>query len=244
MNNTTITGADLPALYGKSIRTVQMTYKDVAGQPFDRNAQVSPDIIAQLDAKWLREKGATKTKAPRKSYAKAQSGAEAQQFVFSRNDAQVVAQQLAQVSPIVAPKIAPVVAPPAQEETSDAQISRNWRDVLSDIICIGVVLFHAWLIAYDCSQMWGVPGTIGGTLAFMVQGLALLYSTDPNKTRTSETAILVVFLIDLLAWFVHYPTFMDNATASASAIVTGVLCGVLCLFSFMASYLYRDSKII
>lgn len=249
MNNTQLTGADLFARYGvTNPRTMQWRYKETTGQPFDRNAQVPTDILAQLDAKWLREIGATKEKTPRKSYAKAQTGGAAQCFIFARKDAQEVAQPLAQVAPIVAPIIAPVSRNEVAQETQQpAQISRNWRDDLADFICIGVVIFHAFLIAYDCATQWGTAGLIGGVLAFALQCLALLYATDNNKTRTSEWALFVVGLIDVAAWFVHSPTFQKAAELAKNGVspfVTDIFAGALCLFSFTALYLYRDSKII
>lgn len=269
-----ITGADLLSRYPKGVRMIQIAYKQVSGQPFDRNGVVAPDILAQLDAKYL--PGASKAPAQKRratvrnfrqvevqkcgyvsECGRCENGVInngeicpqckgagynplnefAQHVTFSRNETPVISQPAA--AQVSQPEIAP-----EQGSEQVAQVSRNWRDWLSDAICICIVVFHAGLIAYDCAKMWDTPGAIGGVIAFMVQCLALLYSTDPNKTRTSETALFVVAGVDFLAWFVHYPTFADNAAHTASDIVTGVLCGVLCVFSFVASFLYRDSKII
>lgn len=237
MENTQhITGADLLNRYPKGVRMIQIAYKQVSGASFDRNGVVAPEVLAQLDAKYL--PGASKAPAQkRRATVRNFRQVEAAQHVtFSRNIAQ-------ETAPVIAPVAQPEIAQ-EQTQNDNAQVSRNWRDKLSDAICICIVVFHAGLIAYDCAQMWDTPGAIGGVIAFMVQCLALLYSTDPNKTRTSETALFVVAGVDFLAWFVHYPTFADNAAHTASDVVTGVLCGVLCVFSFMASFLYRDSKII
>lgn len=232
----TITGADLLNRYPKGVRMIQIAYKQVSGASFDRNGVVAPEVLAQLDAKYL--PGASKAPA-QKRRAKVRTFRQveaAQHVTFSRNIAQ-------ETAPVVAPVAQPEITQEQMPE-QDAQVSRNWRDRLSDAICICIVVFHAGLIAYDCAQMWGTPGKIGGGIAFLVQCLALLYATDPNKVRTSERALYVCFAIDVLAVFVHYPTFTDSASYMANKVTTCVFSIVICAFSFTALSLYRDSKII
>lgn len=134
--------------------------------------------------------------------------------------------------------------PQAQEETQiQVQIKPGFITVLTDVLSIGLVISHALLIAYDCSFLWKTPGIIGGVLAFGAQCLALLYSSDATKPRTSEAAVWFVFIIDFAAWFVHYQTFIRNAQENINTIMTGAFCAVICAVSFAALWLYRDSKL-
>lgn len=147
--------------------------------------------------------------------------------------------QPAAVQPVPVAASMPKIQEQEQEATNNWELVWAW---LEDVLCIGIVMGHAILIAYDCAALWATPGLIGGGLAFMLQCLALLYSRNQDKVRTSGTALWVVAFVDVCAWFVHYPTFLASS-ADVSPIVTGSLCALLCFFSFIALYLYRDSKI-
>jgi len=115
------------------------------------------------------------------------------------------------------------------------------RRAAFDLTCISIVFGHAVLIWYDCAAMWGTPGLIAGGIAFLVVLATLLIATDNTRERTSETALWVVFLIDVSAWWIHYPTFLRSA--NIGEVQTGALAALLCAFSFAALYIYRDSKI-
>lgn len=113
------------------------------------------------------------------------------------------------------------------------------RRALLDIILVGIVVGHAGLIWYDCADLWGVPGQIGGGLAFFIIVAAVMLATDPAKNITSQIALVFAFLVDFAAWWVHYPVFQ---TYSVSDEITGVLCAFLCLMSFGALLIYRHQK--
>lgn len=115
------------------------------------------------------------------------------------------------------------------------------RGIVFDVVCIGIVVGHASLIWYDCATQWGAPGTIGGGLAFLIVMAALLISTDASRVRTSASALWFVFFVDAAAWFVHYPTFQMYADIGDTE--TGAFAAFLCLSSWVALYIYRDSKI-
>ncbi len=121
----------------------------------------------------------------------------------------------------------------------------NWpslatvRRFFLDTILIGLVIGHAGLIWYDCAELWDVPGQIGGGLAFFIVVAALMLATDATKNVTSQIALVLVFLIDVAAWFVHRPVF---ETYRADGTVTDVLCGFLCGMSFGALLIYRHQK--
>ena len=141
---------------------------------------------------------------------------------------------------IVKPLSNPVVSkgvPPVKKKIDVRAI----RSGVIDLLLCAIVAGHAILIWYDCSVLWGVAGLIGGGLSFLVVLAALLLSTDDLKPRTSETAIWFIFLVDGLAWKAHYDVFVKAATTSE--MVTGVICAFFCACSFVALYLFRDSKL-
>lgn len=109
-------------------------------------------------------------------------------------------------------------------------------------ILVAVVIGHAGLIWFDCAVLWGAPGVIGGGMSFLIALAAVLLSFDSDRPRTSETALWVVFCVDVAAWFVHFPTFKASA-AHVGDLHTGFISGFICLFSFAALYMLRDSKL-
>jgi hypothetical protein len=117
----------------------------------------------------------------------------------------------------------------------------NWRGIAFDIVAVGIVIAHAGLIWFDCVQLWGLPGGIAGGIAFMVVLLTLLVSSDPSRGRTSGNALVFAGIIDVCAWWVHYPAFKHYA--AAPDWLTGCICAVVCAASFAALYLFRDIKI-
>lgn len=140
-------------------------------------------------------------------------------------------------------------SPSAAKELSAGKIEneKGWqlpdlttvRRVLLDCILIGIVIGHAGLIWYDCADLWDVPGRIGGGLAFFVIVAAVMLSTDPTKNITSQIALVLAFLVDGAAWFVHFPVFQ---TYSVDDNITKVLCAFLCAMSFGALLIYRHQK--
>ena len=130
---------------------------------------------------------------------------------------------------------------PAVDKGSDWQTPSisTVRAFMLDCILIGIVIGHAGLIWYDCADLWDVPGQIGGGLAFFIIVAAVMLSTDPAKNITSQIALCLAFLVDLAAWWVHFPVFQ---TYSVDDDITKVLCGFLCAMSFGALLIYRHQK--
>lgn len=149
-------------------------------------------------------------------------------------------------TPVAAPEKSRVVAPrekqfaPSKTETLQA---RKYEGIswAFDIIAVAIVAGHAGLIWYDASVLWGMAGNIGGGIAFFVVLLALIIAVDDRRPRTSEYAMWFVCVVDIGAWFVHTPAFMQYAKADAT--LTGWFCAAICTLSFMALYLFRDSKL-
>lgn len=114
------------------------------------------------------------------------------------------------------------------------------RRSAADVLLVGVVVGHAGLIWYDCGQLWGEPGLIGGGLIFVIALATLLFASDRDLPRTSASALWFMFLVDCAAYWVHFPTFQTHLVSDD---VTTALCIFICASSFVALYLYRDSKI-
>lgn len=114
------------------------------------------------------------------------------------------------------------------------------RNTAISCILIGVVLCHAGLIWYDCSQLWDMAGQIGGGAVFLIVLAAVMLAADQSHYATSEAALWFIFLVDCAAWWVHMPVFK---TPVVSDTITGSLCAFLCASSWMALYLFRAKNI-
>lgn len=115
---------------------------------------------------------------------------------------------------------------------------RRWGFYLG---CMAIVFGHAALIWYDCADRWKVPGMIGGGVVLLIVLVSVIISTDPTKNRTSSYAVTFVFFVDFAAYFVHYPVFSDSA--NIGSIETGIFCAFICACSWVALFLFRDSKL-
>ena len=107
-------------------------------------------------------------------------------------------------------------------------------------LLFAVVVMHGLLIWYDCAVLWDIPGQIGGATVFIVVLAALLLASDATLPRTSGNALAFIFFVDCAAWKVHFEVFK---TPVVDNIVTGSLCAFICAASFIALYLFRDSKL-
>jgi len=134
----------------------------------------------------------------------------------------------------------PNEVPPVKKRKQSFDFSRLRKSAI-DMLLFAIVAGHSLLIWYDCNTLWGVPGFIGGAIAFLIVLAALMFSMDSELPRTSGTAIWFVFMVDCGAFWVHYPTFKRSATIGDTE--TMALCVFLCGMSFAALYLFRDSKL-
>ncbi len=135
---------------------------------------------------------------------------------------------------------------PAHQKPAPAKKER-WRintakatSAATSIVLLAVVLCHASLVWYDCSTLWGMAGTIGGGAVTLIVIAAVLLAADRERYYTSEGAMWFVALVDIAAWWVHFPVFR---TPLVNDTTTGFLCGFLCACSFMALYLFRSKNI-
>lgn len=137
-----------------------------------------------------------------------------------------------------------VPAKPEKEEQKEEEailpLKTRIRRGIIDAILFSIVVAHAGLIWYDCSDLWGMPGKIGGGVVFLVVLAALLLASDNGLTRTSNNAVWFIFFVDMAAWKVHFEVFK---TPLIEDYITASLCLFICTCSFMALWLFRDSKI-
>ena len=132
---------------------------------------------------------------------------------------------------------------PAATENDTAEkepILRVAARVSADILAFVIVIGHAGLLWYDCATLWGIPGQIGGGIVFAAVLLAVLICTQSNLPRSSNTALWFVLFVDIAAWWVHFEVFKTPVVSDA---ITGSLCAFICASSFVALYLFRDSKL-
>lgn len=131
--------------------------------------------------------------------------------------------------------------PTSRHRQEKTVVRKNKIDALQafNMICVSGVIAHAILVWFDCATLWSVPGFIGGCVAFLIIVSAVLL-TLTDRNRTASTAVSIAVMVDLLAWFVHYPTFVkyanvDNTTSACFA-------AFLCLGSASLIYLFKDGR--
>lgn len=114
------------------------------------------------------------------------------------------------------------------------------KNTVFNTLAVGTIVGHGALIWYECGKLWGGVGAIGGGVVFMVVLLAVLLAADPSKNRTSSYAIGFMLMVDIAAFWVHYPSFVNYAV---SDVVRTGICIFICASSFMALLLFRDHKL-
>ncbi len=139
----------------------------------------------------------------------------------------------------VSARIVPAVSESVVQEVPTVNV-RNLLSSARSGLLLALVIGHAGLVWYDCATLWGVPGLIGGGLVFGIVLAAVMFAADPSLPRTSGWAMWFVALVDAAAFWVHKPVFMEYGQ---SASITNALCIFVCACSFVALYLFRDSKL-
>lgn len=125
--------------------------------------------------------------------------------------------------------------------TSFREVVSRIRDFSILALYFIVVVGHGILVWYDCSQIWGMPGTIAGGIGFAIILAAFLMATDKTRERTSESALTFVAFVDIASIFVHYPVFSGYDVANW--ITTVCICVFIPCMSWGALYLFRDFKL-
>lgn len=158
---------------------------------------------------------------------------------ISRNFSQAIAKPIKQKPIVNKPVPAAKSEPPARQKIKWPAFPEI-RTAAINILLFGAVIAHAGLIWFDCSELWGIAGQIGGGAVFMVLLAALLLASDSSLPRTSGNAMAFVFFVDCAAWKVHYEVFK---TPLVDNVITGALCAFICASSFVALWVFRDSKL-
>lgn len=125
--------------------------------------------------------------------------------------------------------------------TSFKEVVSRIRDFSILALYFIVVVGHGILVWYDCSQIWGMPGTIAGGIGFAIILAAFLMATDKTRERTSESALTFVAFVDVASIFVHYPVFSGYDVANW--ITTLCICVFIPCMSWGALYLFRVFKL-
>jgi hypothetical protein len=217
--------AEISALHGIKTDTVRKRWKTAFPQiPFSIHAEISAEIAEMI---FGNRKG---TISSRSEFPNS--------LLESGNDH----------SPDVR-KMIPPAPERSERKTTPAPAAKKSRLTLEQVrsavfmACLVLIVFgHAVLVWYDCSQLWGMAGIIGGCMAFLIVSAAFLLSLDPAQSATSSTAVFFVALVDIAAWFTHYPVFSRQAD-NIGDLQTKVVCGFICALSFAALYLIREQKL-
>ncbi len=141
--------------------------------------------------------------------------------------------------------VAPAVENPAPEtpSTSVGEGQKVEKPLFNSGFLKAIIYGHAVLIFADLTILYSIPGAIAGLLVGLFMHSATELADRPELNATSQIALIVCFVLDGLAWFVHVPAFRASLSNDVSDIVTQVLAGVVCLMSFAALYVVRESKL-
>ena len=135
-------------------------------------------------------------------------------------------------------------------EQKKVVVKKSWADSIPgetiqekafNALCFGVVIGHAGFIWFDCASLWSAPGFIAGLIAFMTICIAFILANNKTRIRTSGTAMPFAIIVDMLAFFVHYPTF--EQWNGGNEILGKAVAAFVCACSAMALYIYRDEKL-
>lgn len=225
-------------------RIRQRWNENYAKGTFDRFAELSPEQVAALSRKKRGEKKRTQSKK-RQSWsdpngAKFAEGLKAFHAAYPPEENDLTDIRTPAHITVNQPAPAPEATPTPGRAKFELPTFHNVHRFLISALLFTVVVMHGLLIWYDCSVLWDTPGQIGGGTVFIVVFAALLLAADPTLPRTSGNALAFIFFVDCAAWKVHYEVFK---TPVVDNIVTGSLCAFICAASFIALYLFRDSKL-
>lgn len=138
------------------------------------------------------------------------------------------------------------VAAPIEAQEVEAVERPSLTIIAFWVICVGLVIGHGILMRHDIIKLYAYAGEIVGALILLIKCASLLISWSREYQATSEWALMLVFLIDVYAWFLHFPVLMAANKASGvnvSDIQTGFMAGFICIFSFGALAMFRNSRI-
>ena len=141
-------------------------------------------------------------------------------------------------APVETPETPEISAPPIGEGQPVRQ-----KPLFNSSFLKAIIYGHALLVLADLTILYSLPGAIAGVLVGLFMHSATELADRPELNATSQIAMVVCFVLDVLAWFVHVPAFRESLSSEVSDIVTQVLAGVVCLMSFAALYVVRESKL-
>ena len=122
----------------------------------------------------------------------------------------------------------------------------TWQTWVFVIGAFLLVIGHGFLIWYDMSVLWSMPGKIGGgvVFSFILIGMVLMSEKRPEMAETRENMLWAVGALEALAVVVHQATFYRSAS---EAFVSGLgvpytwaLAAVVCLCSIGATIFYKN----
>lgn len=222
---TPITAKDIAKKQNVDIATIRLRWNaNFEKGTFDSNRELSPEQVEIL----------SRSKREKKTAPAPAKPATSKQII--RTDSPIPVHQPA---PAVENTPAPGRAKFAWPSIKLPTFHQVRRFTISALL-FAVVVMHGLLIWYDCAVLWDIPGQIGGATVFIVVLAALLLASDATLPRTSGNALAFIFFVDCAAWKVHFEVFK---TPVVDNIVTGSLCAFICAASFIALYLFRDSKL-
>lgn len=129
---------------------------------------------------------------------------------------------------------------------------RAWRRPsfgLPEFLAV-VIYAHTGLVWYELAQIFVVPGIFAGVILAAMKHAAVVVTRSGRFGEAVHHALAVAFVLDVLAWYVHYRAFFQGLRVSNyitdmgqdSYTVAGVLAAVLCAGAFMSLFLIYKLK--
>jgi hypothetical protein len=118
---------------------------------------------------------------------------------------------------------------------------------LSEFLIVAVY-GHTLLVWYEIATIFGMPGALAGVVVFAMTHAALMICRNERLMSLASDALGVAFVLDALAWYVHYTAFADamparivaQMGATGAAWSAGVLGLVVAAGAFVAIVLVKN----
>lgn len=240
-----VTAKDIAKRERKTVRTIQARFaKLYPGETFNCNALLSPELVAALSRN-------SETPATQKAVK-----------VVREKPAKPVAEipqhepdEINETDIIQTPDMAPATVHQPAPETkamppAPARAKFKWPTFgLSEFLAL-VIYGHTGLVWYELADIFVTPGIFAGVILAAMKHAAVVVTRSGKYPQAVHHAVSVAFLLDLLAWYVHYRSFFNALRVSHymddmgqdSYTVAKVLAGVLCAGAFASLFLIYKLK--
>lgn len=144
--------------------------------------------------------------------------------------------------------IQPAPAEPGAPDTPPAR--QGWRLFDLPALLAVVIYAHTLLVWYEIATIFVMPGVFAGVILAAMKHAAVVVVRSGKFGDAVYHVLGIAFLLDALAWYVHFTAFFAALRESRymtemgqnSYAVAGVLAAVVCSGAFVALFLIHKIK--